>query len=258
LHGFGGAGGGTGGYAMAALLVALAVMAVLMSVALPVWRHEAQREKEAELVFRGQQYIRAIRLFQAKTGTLPTSVDLLVQGHYLRKKYKDPITNDDFELIGAGGLPGQPGVGGPAGRGAGGPTGQAGRGGTGGTGFGQAPTTSSTSGTAPTGTVPGGMTGVRSKSKDESIRLYLGRNHYNEWAFLYTQLQPGGQGRGQPGGPGGRGTGRGGTGREGGPPFGLPGGGPPFGPPGGGGAGRGGPGRGGPPVIGPGRGRGRM
>ena len=40
---------GQGGYAMAALLVALAVMAVLMSVALPVWRHEAQREKEAEL-----------------------------------------------------------------------------------------------------------------------------------------------------------------------------------------------------------------
>ena len=39
--------GGTGGYAMAALLVALAVMAVLMSVALPVWRHDAQREVKA-------------------------------------------------------------------------------------------------------------------------------------------------------------------------------------------------------------------
>src|SRR5689334_4137373 len=32
---------GDDGYAMAALLVALAVMAVLMSVALPVWRHDA-------------------------------------------------------------------------------------------------------------------------------------------------------------------------------------------------------------------------
>ena len=49
---------------MAALLVALAVTAVLMSVALPVWRHDMQREKEEELVFRGQQYVRAIRLFQ--------------------------------------------------------------------------------------------------------------------------------------------------------------------------------------------------
>ena len=94
------------GYAMAALLVSLAVMAVLMSVAMPVWRHEAQREKEAELVFRGQQYVRAIRLFQMKTGTFPTSVDLLVQGHYLRKKFKDPITGEEFEYVGAAGSPG--------------------------------------------------------------------------------------------------------------------------------------------------------
>jgi type II secretory pathway pseudopilin PulG len=220
---------------MAALLVSLAVMAVLMSVALPVWRHEAQREKEAELVFRGQQYIRAIRLFQMKTGTLPTSVDLLVQGHYLRKKFKDPITNDDFDLVGPGGMPGQPGQpglpGGPTPPGRGGsPTAQGGRGTTSGSGVGQAPTISSTSGTAPTGTIPGGMMGVRSKSKDESIRLYLGRNHYNEWVFLYAQ-GPAGGGRGQPGG---------------GPQRGMPGG--------GGGRG-GGPGRGGPPVIGPGRGR---
>jgi type II secretory pathway pseudopilin PulG len=251
---------------MAALLVSLAVMAVLMSVALPVWRHEAQREKEAELIFRGQQYIRAIRLFQNKAGTLPTSVDLLVQGHYLRKKYKDPITNDDFELIGAGGVPGQTGPGGSGAPGRGG-TPQAGRGATpagrgatGGSGFAPSATMSSTSGTAPTGTVPGGMTGVRSKSKDESIRLYLGRNHYNEWMFLYTQQQlggPGGRGqpggpggRGQPGGPGGRGTGPG-TGRDG-RPVGSPFGAPPFGgPPRGGGAGPGGP-----PVVGPGRGRG--
>ena len=87
---------------MAALLVALAVMAVMMSVALPVWRHEAQREKEAELVWRGQQYIRAIRLFQMKTQSLPTSVDILVQGGYLRKKFTDPITNGEFEYLGAG------------------------------------------------------------------------------------------------------------------------------------------------------------
>jgi type II secretory pathway pseudopilin PulG len=43
------------GYAMAALLVSLAVMSVLLSVILPAWHHEVQREKEAELVFRGEQ-----------------------------------------------------------------------------------------------------------------------------------------------------------------------------------------------------------
>src|SRR6185436_10819848 len=89
------------GYAMAALLVALAVMAVLMSVALPVWRHDAQREKEEELIFRGQQYVRAVRLFNMKTNALPTRVDDLVQQKFLRKRYKDPITNGDFEWISA-------------------------------------------------------------------------------------------------------------------------------------------------------------
>ena len=101
---------GDRGYAMAALLVMVAVLTVLMSIAMPVWRHEAQREKEEELVFRGLQYVRAIRLYQAKTRALPPTIDALVQGHYLRKKYKDPIANDDFVPIGAaGGAPGQVG-----------------------------------------------------------------------------------------------------------------------------------------------------
>src|SRR5436189_185607 len=52
------------GYAMAALLVGLGIMAVMMTVAMPVWKQMAQREKEAELVFRGQQYARAVGLFQ--------------------------------------------------------------------------------------------------------------------------------------------------------------------------------------------------
>ena len=57
---------GERGYAMAALLVALAVMAILMSVAMPVWRQQARREKEAELVWRGEQYARAIALYNFK------------------------------------------------------------------------------------------------------------------------------------------------------------------------------------------------
>ena len=241
---------------MAALLVALAVMAVMMSVALPVWRHDAQREKEDELIFRGTQYVRAIRLYQRKTAALPVSVDALMQGHYLRKKYKDPITNDDFDLVSAA----NPNPGGattgstlPGGRGTqqtiGGPpasTGQLGPNSGGGT-FG--------------GTVAGGMLGVRSKSKDESIRLYQNRSHYNEWAFVFVGAQPGGINGGPRGGPPGRGGGPGGGGPGGGGPGGggPGGGGPGGGFPGGGGRGPGGagPGRGpgGPPVTFPGRGR---
>ena len=44
------------GYAMAALIVAMGIMAIMMTVAMPVWRQTAQREKEEELVFRGLQY----------------------------------------------------------------------------------------------------------------------------------------------------------------------------------------------------------
>src|SRR5688572_19040311 len=106
------------GYAMAALLVGMSVMAVLMSALLPVWTTMAKREKEAELVFRGNQYARAIALFQRKfANAAPPSIDVLVEQRFLRKKYKDPITNDDFQPLYANqammpGAPGAPGAGG--------------------------------------------------------------------------------------------------------------------------------------------------
>src|SRR5215207_1193740 len=117
------------GYAMVVLIVGLSVMAVLMSAAMPVWKQIAKREKEAELVFRGEQYARAIGLFQRKNGpgTLPPSFDLLVEQRFLRKKFKDPITDDDFvpvALAAGSATPGQtvppPGSppGAPSGRGA--------------------------------------------------------------------------------------------------------------------------------------------
>ena len=85
---------------MAALLVAMSVMAVLMSVAMPVWRQTAQREKEEELIFRGNQYARAIGLFQRKfANTAPPTIDVLIEQRFLRKKYKDPITGEDFQPV---------------------------------------------------------------------------------------------------------------------------------------------------------------
>lgn len=222
------------GYAMAALLVAMAVMAVLMSAALPVWKHDARRAREEELVWRGQQYVRAIRLYNMKMGALPPSIDALVTGRYLRRKYKDPITNDDFQVLGAGSpMPGQ-----AAGTGAAGTIGTVAQNGSSPFGGSQSP-------------VMGAIIGVVSKSKDESIRLYQGRSHYNEWTFVFVNQQPtaplgrGGQpigpGRGRPGGPG---RGFGGRGGGDGRGFGRGFGGRGFGP-----AGPGGPGGpGGPPM----------
>src|SRR5262245_28992876 len=88
------------GYAMAALLVAMAVMSIMMSVAMPVWKQSAQREREEELIFRGTQYTHAIGLFQHKyANAFPPTIDVLIQERFLRKKFKDPITNSDFQPL---------------------------------------------------------------------------------------------------------------------------------------------------------------
>jgi type II secretory pathway pseudopilin PulG len=205
--------GGERGYAMAALLVMLAVMSVLMTAALPTWRHEAQREKEAELVFRGEQYARAVALFRAKNqNAFPPSVDVLVQGKFLRKKYPDPITGKDFDLIGVGSqtptTPQPPG----ASRGATPPA--------------AAPPAPSPFGATSSTTISGGIMGVHSKSTENSIRIYKGQTRYDQWNFVFTAmnrpggndpgaLTPGGRnGAPTPGPNGGRGTGTGtGTGR---------------------------------------------
>jgi hypothetical protein len=198
---------GESGYAMAALLVSLAVMSVLMTAALPAWRHQAKREKEAELVFRGEQYVRAIRLWEMKMGpgTRPPSFDILVQQKFLRKKYKDPMTEDgEFQPLFAGvNLPMQPGPGGS----------QPGRGGVGGRGVQPQPMPQQPGrGGIPTQMGGGGILGVVSKSKETSIRIYKGGTHYNEWNFIYANAStaPGGRGAPMPGGrgvpmPGGRG-----------------------------------------------------
>ena len=85
---------------MVALLVAMSIMAVMLGVALPVWQTAIRREREAELVFRGEQYVQAIRLFQRRyAGTFPPNVDVLVQQRFLRRRYQDPITGSDFQPV---------------------------------------------------------------------------------------------------------------------------------------------------------------
>jgi type II secretory pathway pseudopilin PulG len=191
------AGQGNRGYAMAALLVGMSVMAVLMGALLPVWTHMATREKEEELIVRGNQYARAIGLFQRKfANTPPPSIDVLVEQRFLRKKYKDPITKDDFQPIYAnqGLMPGAPG-------GPGGSQQSAQRG----TPPAPARPLIQTGSNNTGATVAGGIIGVTSKSKDTSIKILNGRQKYNEWAFVHVQTsqRPGGPGGGQaPGFPG--------------------------------------------------------
>ena len=75
-------------FLMAALLLA-------MSVAVPKVTRDIQRDREVETMERGEQYIRAIRLYYRTFSAYPPSVDALVKTNnirFLRKKYVDPTT----------------------------------------------------------------------------------------------------------------------------------------------------------------------
>jgi len=246
---------GDEGFVMAAMLVAIAVMMIAMTAALPVMTTAARREKETELIFRGKQYARAIGAYQRKYGgASPPSVDALVTDRLLRKKFKDPITDEDFVLVTpesglptTSNVPGVPPGTSTAGRSTGSSTTGARTGGT------TTTTTTSTSGrstsafssTTTSGsrgsTAPGmqagatlGIMGVRSKSKDKSFRVYNGLEHYDEWVFMGTQAaaRVGSPTGGTPGG-GTRGGGAGGRGGQpvGGQPLGGRGAAPPPPPP---------------------------
>ena len=241
---------------MAALLVAIAVMGVAMTVALPAWRQQTQREKEEELIFRGRQYVRAVQLFQRKyAAAYPPDVDLLVRLKLLRRKYTDPMVKDgEFEILYQGSpmsvtVPVQ-------GRGGAQTSPTPGAGGAGQSAF----TFDSRSGAVVQGGQPrtggvvgprGGVLGVRSKSTETSIRVFEGATHYNEWRFLFVARATVPGQRGGQGGPGGGGMPGGGRGGQGMGPGGDFQGGP--GGMGQRGGGQGGPGRGG-QGGGPGRG----
>lgn len=183
---------------MVVLLVGMAITAIWMTAALPAWRQQTQRQREEDLIFRGEQYARAIMLFQDKNqGANPPSIDVLVSQHFLRKKWKDPITNDEFVPVGTGAGVAQPGQSGGQGQ-------QGGRGG------GGSQSLLSLQG-------PAGITGVRSKSEATSIKIYQNQQQYNLWPFDAATIRflSGRQATGGAPQQGGRGVGQGQGGRGG-------------------------------------------
>jgi hypothetical protein len=119
------------GFAMMMVMFLATVMLITVMVAAPYIRTERQREKEEEMIWRGKQYVRGIKLYYRKTGHFPTSVDDLTKPklgsiRFMRQAYKDPMNKEDgawrMIYVGPGGqllgslkppqtfqLPGQPG-----------------------------------------------------------------------------------------------------------------------------------------------------
>jgi type II secretory pathway pseudopilin PulG len=171
-----------GGYTLVALLVGMTVASILIASVLPLASAQAQREKEAELIFRGLQYAEGIRIFRRRFGRYPNSLAELVEvkPRSARKLWKDPMTKDgEWAVISAAGTPVTP------------PPGPGGR---------PAPTPRPTPTRGPFATPgagePGGgpVMGVHSKSTERGYRLWEGRQSYNEWRFTEASLAESAQG----------------------------------------------------------------
>ena len=88
------------GYAILLVSFLTALMLLTVIVAAPAVRTERRREQEEEMIWRGKQYVHAIKLYYRKNGRFPTTIDDLTKPkngslRYLRQEYKDPMNKED-------------------------------------------------------------------------------------------------------------------------------------------------------------------
>jgi hypothetical protein len=90
---------GQSGYALMFALFLIVAMLAGASVAVLNGQMKSQRQREELMIWRGEQYKRAIRLYFHKTGHYPQTMDDLQKGmpdlHFLRQAYKDPMNKGD-------------------------------------------------------------------------------------------------------------------------------------------------------------------
>jgi type II secretory pathway pseudopilin PulG len=207
------------GYVLLTLLLWVALLTI--TVALPMltyYNFQMKRDREQELVHRGVEYERAIRKYYKKFGGYPASVEMLEDSNHirsLRRRYKDPITGQDFKLLHlsdvmmafGSGIPGAQTLGQPVGSlnspapAAPNPanTNSADSSGANSGDTSQQTTNGNTSSTSPFTTASGQpagqnlgggpIVGVASSSTLESIRVYNKKTRYNDWLFAYNPSQ---------------------------------------------------------------------
>jgi type II secretory pathway pseudopilin PulG len=206
-------------------MLLITVMMIAMTIEAPRIVQQIKREKEEELIHRGQEYAIAIRKFYRKNGTYPVSLDQLESTNnqrFLRKRWKDPFTNGEWKLVHVGEaqaplLPNTPSAVAPGAPGSPGAPGQSGSLNTSSNPFASTPTPSPAPGgfgTSPGGGLnPGGgqqgnppgtgqigtlqvqtlggsggggpVIGVASTSKKTSIKVFNENTEYDQWLFVY-------------------------------------------------------------------------
>lgn len=95
------------GFTYLTALFMVAILAGGLALVGEMWHTSARREKEAELLFVGHEYRKAIeRYYLAGPARYPHSLEELVKdprqpatARYLRKLYPDPITGKEWALI---------------------------------------------------------------------------------------------------------------------------------------------------------------
>jgi type II secretory pathway pseudopilin PulG len=186
--------GGQGGYIMIALVLAVALILIALSAGLPVLSAELRRQREEELIHRGVQYTRAIRNYYRAFHTYPTTLDQLEDSNhirFLRKRYKDPMTGEDFRVLHMGEVT-------LSFRVRGGTSGQDGDNSTGANsdinqerdGGQLSPSSSSQTTSDMPANGPnfegGPIIGVASSSQKKSFHVFDDKDHYDEWKFVYN------------------------------------------------------------------------
>jgi type II secretory pathway pseudopilin PulG len=173
------------GYNLVFLVVLLALLSVAAAAMLPDLATAIQREKEAELIFRGTQYAEGIRVFQARFGRYPNTLRELVEvePRSMRQLWPDPMMRDGrWGLVLATGQPTQGGNGNGA--------------------EGEAPIDTQgrivASGAAPKSSFRGAgvaaqppsgpIIGVVSRKKGVGLRTFLGLESYEQWRFTPDML----------------------------------------------------------------------
>ena len=201
---------GSRAYNLVVLTVSVTLLNIWVAANLPLWSHQIQRTKEAELIFRGMQYAEGIRRFQAKYQRYPTSLKELieVEPRCMRQLYPNPMREDGrWGIIPVGlqtGNPNDPNNPGGQNPGALNKPDDGQNGGNGGNGglFGAPPGQDGKDGGvilsadpddtfARPSTVP--IRGVFAAESAESARVFLGKENVGEWKFtveLVSAMKP--------------------------------------------------------------------